>query len=135
MRRMSITITDYHNLMGLVEMALLKNKMSGQLRNLLDNLKNAKRVSQVNIPKNIVTMNSRVLLADRDSDRQMIITLTYPHSANPQKNKISVFSPEGAALLGASEGEPITWEVPSGQTHLTIKKILYQPEAEGHYHL
>jgi regulator of nucleoside diphosphate kinase len=135
MKKMSITITDYHNLIGLLEMALLKNKVSELLQGLRNDLRNAKRISQVNIPKTIVTMNSRVMLFDPQTGRQVILTLTYPHNADLEKKKISVFSPLGVALLGATEGETITWEVPSGTSHLIIKKVLYQPEAEGHYHL
>ena len=39
----------------------------------------------------------------------------------------------GVAILGYRVGDEFEWEVPSGKRHLRIEKILYQPEAAGHY--
>jgi regulator of nucleoside diphosphate kinase len=44
-------------------------------------------------------------------------------------------SPIGTAILGYKEGDRITWEIPSGTIEIFIKKIIYQPEAAGGYHL
>jgi regulator of nucleoside diphosphate kinase len=44
-------------------------------------------------------------------------------------------SPIGTAIIGYGEGDNIEWEVPNGRTEILIKKILYQPEAAGDYHL
>jgi regulator of nucleoside diphosphate kinase len=131
--RMHITITDYHNLMGLIEMARLKNKESEVMKKLLSELKQARRVSQVNIPRKVVTMNSKVMLVEEETGKQVIITLVYPHSADTSGKKLSVFSSAGSALLGASEGDTIGCGNPS--VRYKILKVLYQPEAEGHYHL
>lgn len=128
---MLITITDYHNLTGLLEMGLLKNKVSPVMEELQTNLKNARRVSQVKIPRNIVTMNSKVQLVEEITGNELIITLTYPHNADIANRKISVFTRQGAALLGGVEGDLVTW----ASLQYKIKKVLYQPEAEGHYHL
>ena len=54
---------------------------------------------------------------------------------NLNEMKVSVFSPIGTAILGYREGSTIEWEVPSGTSTIIIKKILYQPEAAGEYHL
>ncbi|HYF69284.1 MAG TPA: GreA/GreB family elongation factor [Ohtaekwangia sp.] len=132
---MHITINDYHKIVGLIEMATLRNKMPDELGNLLDGLKKAKMVSQVNISRNVVTMNSRVLLKEIETEREIEITVTYPHNANPKERKVSVFSPIGAALLGTQEGDVASWKIPTGTGQFKVEKVLYQPEAEGHYHL
>lgn len=41
----------------------------------------------------------------------------------------------GTAILGCSEGDGIRWDAPSGILDIEIKKLLYQPEAAGDYHL
>ena len=40
-----------------------------------------------------------------------------------------------AALLGYSEGDVVEWAVPAGRRRLLVKKVVYQPEAAGDYHL
>jgi regulator of nucleoside diphosphate kinase len=132
---MLVTITDYHHLVGLLEMAKLKNHITPPMARLVKDLQNARRYTQVNIPKDVITMNSRVMLEDKDSGSQIVITLTYPHHADPAKRKISVFSPQGTDLLGAREGDIVSWEVPDGAISYRIRKVIYQPEAEGHFYL
>lgn len=116
-------------------MAKLKNHVTPTMAKLVRALQTARRYTQVNIPKDVITMNSRVMLEDKNTGSQVIITLAYPHHADPTKRKISVFSPQGCDLLGAREGDVIAWEVPDGAIHYRIKKVIYQPEAEGHFYL
>jgi regulator of nucleoside diphosphate kinase len=81
----------------------------------------------------VITMNSRALLCLNGDELE--VSLVYPGEADLTEQKLSVFSPIGTAILGYSEGDIIQWEVPSGITEIQIRKILYQPEAAGHYHL
>ncbi|MPN08809.1 Regulator of nucleoside diphosphate kinase [bioreactor metagenome] len=78
-------------------------------------------------------MNSRVLMNLNGKD--MEVSLVYPCDADWGENRLSVLSPVGTAILGYSEGDDIEWKVPSGTARITIKKLLYQPEARGDYHL
>jgi regulator of nucleoside diphosphate kinase len=38
-------------------------------------------------------------------------------------------------MIGYRKGDRITWSVPGGLKRLKIKRILYQPEAAGDFHL
>jgi regulator of nucleoside diphosphate kinase len=38
-------------------------------------------------------------------------------------------------MLGYEVGDIFEWEVPAGRRKLKVKKIVYQPEAAGDYHL
>lgn len=96
-------------------------------------LSRAKIVDPREIPRDVVTMNSRALLQLNDEDIE--ISLAYPDDADLSAMKLSVFSPIGTAILGYREGHTIDWEVPSGTIKIHIKKILYQPERLGDYHL
>ncbi len=93
-------------------------------------------MAQHEIPKGVVTMNSRVRFQDELTGEQSEVELVYPEDANIAEGKISVFAPVGTALLGLREGDSIEWPVPSGkQRALTVVSVLFQPEAEGRYDL
>jgi regulator of nucleoside diphosphate kinase len=85
------------------------------------------------IPRDVVTMNSTALLHLDGEDVE--VSLVYPEDADLGAMKLSVFSPIGTAILGYREGSTVEWEVPEGTSTIHIKKILYQPEAAGDYHL
>ena len=97
--------------------------------------KSARMLAQDRISPKVITMNSRVLLKEISKDRQAQVTITYPQDADPREGQISVLSPVGLALLGRQVGDSVSWEVPSGIGNFEIFKIIYQPEAMGHYHL
>ena len=130
-----ITINDYQRLTGLIGFASLKEKMPESVNRLNEKFKSAKMLAQDSISPKVITMNSRVLLKEISKDRQAEVTITYPQDAEPREGKISVLSPIGLALLGRQVGDSVSWEVPSGIGNFEIIKIIYQPEAVGHYHL
>ena len=80
-------------------------------------------------------MNTRVRLKDMDTQEEMIYWLVFPKDADADKNKISIFSPVGTALIGYKVGDIIEFKVPAGLRKLKVKEVLYQPEAAGDYHL
>lgn len=88
-------------------------------------------VESQQIPKDVITMNSRVLL--QLNDKEIELSLVYPEDADTSASKVSVFSPIGTAILGYKEGDTIEWEVPSGTSTIQIRKIIYQPEAAGDF--
>jgi regulator of nucleoside diphosphate kinase len=130
-----ITINDYQRLNGLIQFSSLKDKMPEIVNNLNNKFKTAKMLPQDRILGNVITMNSRVLLKEISQGRHAKVTITYPQDADGREGKISVFSPIGLALLGRQVGDSVSWKVPSGIGHFEIIKIIYQPEAVGHYHL
>ena len=96
-------------------------------------LARAQVVEPKDIPGNVVTMNSKVLLRDVDTNEEMTYVLAFPHDADAANGYISVLAPIGTALLGYAEGDVIEWPVPVGVCHIKIEKILYQPEAAGDF--
>ncbi len=87
------------------------------------------------IPPDVVTMNSRVVLRDLDSDETMTYTLVFPKDADIGAGAISVLAPVGTAIIGYAVGAVIEWPVPGGIRRIRIEQILYQPEAAGDFHL
>jgi regulator of nucleoside diphosphate kinase len=90
-------------------------------------------VESTKIPEDIVTMNSKVLLQLDGEDIE--VSLVYPEDADHTGRKLSILSPIGTAIIGYREGCVFDWELPDGMSKIHIKKVLYQPEAAGDYHL
>lgn len=134
-RQIFITENDWNRLRELIGNALREGLQNDKS---FDKLKNemgkAKIVEDLNqLPPDIVTMNSRILVEIGGKEEEL--TLVYPEDADLIENRISVLSPIGTAILGYGEGDRIVWEIPSGVTEIYIKKVLYQPESAGDYHL
>lgn len=97
-------------------------------------LDNAELISSYDVPPGLITMNSRVLMADQPHAEERILTLCYPPDADLQAGCISVLSPVGTALLGLAEGQLTHWTAPTGvQICAKILKVVFQPEESGDY--
>lgn len=131
-----IFITDYDKkrLLFLIKSNTDRSSDS-YIKELEKEVSRAKVVSPQEIPGNVVTMNSKITFEFLDSHETMTCQLVFPEDADFDKGRISVLAPIGTALLGYHVGDIIEWTVPSGTTKVKIKKILYQPEAAGDYHL
>ncbi len=135
-RQIFITQLDKERLQKLIDGAKEFEPGSKEyLRNLEQELNLAQVVASEKVPHDVITMNSKVLLKDLETEEEMIYTLVYPADADLTEYKISVLAPVGTAILGFREGEVIEWKVPDGMVHLKVEKILYQPEAAGDLNL
>jgi len=90
-------------------------------------------VEPTEVPANVVTMNSKVVLHDLDTSEDETYILVFPKEANASSGAISVLAPIGTAILGYREGDSVEWPVPAGIRQIKIEKILYQPEAAGDF--
>ena len=127
-----ITEADMRRLRPLIEG--VKNSRD-DLRGLQAELENARVVAPVDVPPDVITMNSKTRLRDLDTGEEMMFTLVFPGNADIEHDKISVVAPIGTAMLGHRVGDEFSWEVPAGSVRLRVEEVLYQPEAAGHYHL
>jgi len=133
--RIIITTNDYQRLTGLIGFSSLQEEMPESVERLLSKFSTATMLPQDRIVAGVITMNSRVLLRELSQGREATVTVTYPQDANGREGKISVLSPIGTALLGRQVGDEVSWKVPTGIGRFEVIKIIYQPEALGHYHL
>jgi regulator of nucleoside diphosphate kinase len=95
----------------------------------------ARIVPAKDVPSDIVTMNSRVVIADAGGANSRAVRLVYPEEADPARGDISVLSPLGNALLGARTGDSVTVRTPAGSRVVRVTAIEFQPEAAGRYDL
>ena len=74
--------------------------------------------------ENSVGIGSEVQFRDDTTGNIQTLTLVYPGDADIAQSRISVLTPVGAALIGLSAGDSITWETRTGEVRqLTVLKI------------
>ena len=95
----------------------------------------ARIVNAEDIPRNVVTMNSRVRLRDLESGKRLTLTLADPGNVKMFGDRLSVAGPAGMAMLGKRVGQIISWTLGSKVRRYRIEQVIYQPEAAGDYHL
>ena len=128
-----ITEKDYLRLSNLLNNLEVE---PDSLENLEIEMERATILSDDEVPSGLVTMNSTVEYEDLSSGKSTTITIIYPGNETSTGKNISVLAPLGSALLGLKEGQEINWKFPSGKTkRLKIIKVMYQPEANGDWHL
>jgi regulator of nucleoside diphosphate kinase len=94
-------------------------------------LDRAQVVPPVNVPPDVVTMNSEIVVRDMDSNEELTFAVVFPSDADVNRQKISILAPIGTAVLGYRAGDMIEWNVPGRRRRLRIERVLFQPEAAG----
>lgn len=136
MKSITISTLDYERINKIISKGKsLKTVSEKETSALSAELEKANVVEPHEIPDNVVTMNSKVKITFLKTGKQVELKLVYPNKADSNKNRISIFSPIAAGLIGYKEGDTIEWMVPSGPTSIRIDKIIYQPEAAGDFDL
>lgn len=99
-------------------------------------IEHARPVDPEKVPRNLVTMNSRIRVHDPLWESDEIFTLSYPtRSAGEEGSTVSVLSPLGAAVFGSREGDEVRWIGPRGPRRVVVSEIEYQPERDGRFDL
>jgi regulator of nucleoside diphosphate kinase len=131
-RRIVVTETDLRRLSQMLTSEFAAAVVPGRyLNDLRMELERAEVVSADEVPEDVVTMDSTVILRDLDTGEQETFTLVHPQRANIAENKLSVLAPVGTAILGFRVGDMVRWKVPDGYRRLLIEEVLYQPERAG----
>ncbi len=134
-RDIFITEFDRERLRELLKVAEHFGSSRQDLRDLSEELERAAIVSSDEIPADVVTMNSKVVLRDVDTSELMTVSLVFPNDADAASGAVSVLAPVGTAILGYREGDTVEWPVPAGKRRIYIEEVVYQPEAAGDFHL
>ena len=128
-RKIVVTETDVRRLSQMLASEFAAAIVPPQyLNDLRAELERAEIVAEDEVPDDVVTMDSTVVLRDLDTGEQETFTLVYPQKANIAKSKLSVLAPVGTAILGYRVGDVVRWRVPDGYRRLQIEEVLCQPE-------
>ena len=72
----------------------------------------------------IVSLGSKVEFRDEQTGKIQEVILVYPHDADIARRRVSVLTPVGAALLGLSVNQTISFRTRTGERReLTVLKV------------
>ena len=75
------------------------------------------------LPKDQVSLLSKVEFTNLSSNARMTYTIVSPHEMDLEKGKISCKSPIGAALMGKKVGDVVDVNAPSGTFQIKIESL------------
>jgi regulator of nucleoside diphosphate kinase len=130
-RKIILADADHQRLESLLasEFAMVISPVE-YLEDLRAELKQAKIVAPERVPRNVVTMNSTVVLRDLETREKETYTLVYPERADIANDRLSVLAPVGTAILGQRVGDELTWRVPAGWRRFKVERVVSQPQRE-----
>lgn len=91
---------------------------------LLDEISRARVVKPAQMPPNVVAIGSTVTYRDETTGAERTVTLTYPEDADISRQRVSLVTPIGVALLGLAEGSSFHWDTRANQRRmLTVIRV------------
>lgn len=82
------------------------------------------------LPAGVISLGSRVEFVDETTGARREVSLVYPQHADFEAGRLSVLTPVGAALLGLSEGQRMSWPDREGREH-ELRVLKVTPAAEA----
>jgi regulator of nucleoside diphosphate kinase len=100
------------------------------LLKLSEELKSAHIVNEEEMPDDVIRFNSEVTVTSNNGWERTLKVVT-PVDKDFKLNKISVLAPMGAALIGYSNDDIITWDFPGGTQQLKITNVSQEEANSG----
>lgn len=110
---------------GYREARRIQGKTISRIRFLQKVLENSRVINPDVLPKDRVSLLSRVEFTNLATNARMKFEIVSPHEMDLEAGKISLKSPIGAALMGKKVGEIAEAQVPSGTLRLRIDNITF----------
>lgn len=113
---------------GYREARRIQAKTISRIRFLQKVLEDSRVINPDNLPKDKVSLLSRVEFTNLATNTRMTFKIVSPHEMDLEAGKISLKSPIGAALMGKKVGDISEAQVPSGILRLRIESITLDEE-------
>ena len=110
---------------GYREAKRMQGKTISRIRFLQKILEHSRVIDPSVLPKDRVSLLSRVEFTNLATNKRMKFEIVSPHEMDLEAGKISLNSPIGAALMGKKVGEIAEARVPSGVLKLRIESITF----------
>lgn len=123
--RLRLALEEGGDLMENTEYEEAKNEQAfieGEISRLEYIVRTAEILEDVQ-PHDKVVPGARVTLVEKGSDEEELYHLVGSAEANPSQGKISIESPLGKALLGATVGDRVKVKAPDGDIVFNVKAI------------
>ena len=108
---------------GYREARRIQGKTISRIRFLQKILEHSRVIDPDVLPKDRVSLLSRVEFTNLATNTRMTFEIVSPHEMDLEAGKISLKSPIGAALMGKKVGDIAEAQVPSGPLRLRIDSI------------
>lgn len=120
--KVTINADELAHIESLAEGAMSRNPDLAD--RLLDELGRARIVKPAKMPENVVSIGRTVTYRDEATAQVKSVTLVYPEDADIDRQRVSVMTPIGVALLGLSEGATFFWDTREGERRtLTVIQV------------
>lgn len=117
-----IVLSEYQILRDIVKRNTDTN-LTNDVQQLSNELDRAIVIQEEELNKKIIRINSEVEFVEQKSKRKMKIQVVLPENADFKNGKISILAPLATALIGFSENDSVTWNMPSGETKLKVLSV------------
>ena len=100
-----------------------KDMMGNEVNNLRQRLSNVVIIDDLNIDTSRISLGTKVMLYDLDSDEEVFYQILSGDDAQFYQNAISAKSPLARGLIGKEEGDEVKVNVPAGMKKFEVVKI------------
>ncbi len=100
--------------------------VEGRISELEDIISRADVIDVTKLSGKTVRFGASVTVADVDTDEEITYQLVGPYEADLKKNKISVQSPLGRALIGKTVGDTAEVTAPGGAKGYEVMKVRFK---------
>lgn len=94
-----------------------------ELKVLSRKLDQAVETARSDVPEDVVSVDSDVLLSDGRTGAVIHCSIVFPECAEAAEGRISVLAPLGVALLGHRPGERVSFDAPEGPRACEILNV------------
>ena len=124
--RLMLTKDDHAKIMSYVKRGYPGTFNRNDAQGLELELKKAKIVNAEELPRDVVRLDSTVIIKEEKENKLMQLMVVLPEKADIRNKKISIMSPIGTALIGFRKGEKVKWKVPAGTKTFMIMDVCHQ---------
>lgn len=81
-------------------------------------------------PRDVARLNSTVIVKNLQTNLAIAYTIVLPREVDKRKNKVSIFSPVGIALIGLKKGLCFSWERLAHKNSFSVLEVYNSPSLE-----
>ena len=109
-----------HKLLKKITKSNLSATSAKEINLLTQELDRGNIVEDNAIENDIIRINSKVIIEDMSTQKQMKFQIVLPSQANIKESKYSVLVPLSVAIIGFKVNDQVDWELPAGNKTLKV---------------
>ena len=112
--------SSHHKLLKKITKSNLSATSAKEINLLTQELDRGNIVEDNAIENDIIRINSKVIIEDMSTQKQMKFQIVLPSQANIKESKYSVLVPLSVAIIGFKVNDQVDWELPAGNKTLKV---------------